>query len=262
MNELAVLVYSCWKNSDMWSVFMQLFRKYWKECRYQVILLTDKVDDRDKYGFDDVIVLDGNWREMVLAGLDAAGTEYVMLCMDDYLLCDYVKNEDIVFYVQAARKYHAANIRLVESPSIVPTTFAMDRNMNFYKPGTAYSVSTQAGIWNVSLLRVYMKHYDSPWDFERRGSIEIKDDQHPFLAPKNYVFPYEEAVRRGKWLDSGVRLCKRNNIKLDFKRRRQKSNFELSWIYFKGGILEMNPTLVVKMQNFIDIARRYVLGKK
>ena len=79
--------------------------------------------------------------------------------------------------------------------------------------------------------------------------MEIKDHKHPLLAPKSYTFPYEEGVRRGKWMDNGVRLCKRNNIALDFSRRKKMNSFELAWIYFKGGILEINPTLVVKVQN-------------
>lgn len=248
--ELSILVYSCWKNSDMWSIFIGLFRKYWPECFYQVILLTDMTGDRkERYGFDQVVVLDSNWKEMIYAGLRAADTEYVMLWMDDYLLCDHVKNEDIDFYMNLVRKFNAANMRLIESPSIVAETYSKDRSLNYYKPGTAYSVSTQAGIWNTALLKKYMEHYQTPWDFERKGSLEIKDYEHPFLAPKNYVFPYEEAVRRGKWLDSGVRLCRRNHIRIDFKRRKQMNSFELAWIYFKGGILEINPTLVLKIQN-------------
>lgn len=53
-------------------------------------------------------------------------------------------------------------------------------------------------------------------------------------------------------MDNGIRVCKRNNIKLDFNKRKPMSNFELAWIYFKGGILGLNPTLVVKMQNLIQ----------
>lgn len=262
-NELSILVYSCWKNSDMWDIFMQLFRKYWSDCAFRIILLTDMVDNaQEKYGFDDIVVLDGTWNDMVNAGIHAADTEYVMLWMDDYLLCDYVKNEDIFMYLRAARKFNAANVRLVESASIIAKTFTKDDNFNCYKAGTAYSFSTQVGIWNVALLKKYIQNYKSPWDFERQGSIEIKDNKHPLLAPKDYTFPYEEGVRRGKWMDNGVRLCKRNNIALDFGKRKQMSSFELAWIYFKGGILEINPTLIVKVQNYYTWFKKLVVRRK
>lgn len=262
-NQLSILVYSCWKNSDMWDVFMQLFKKYWDDCIYQVILLTDKVNNKEfKYGFDKVVVLDSTWKKMILAGMDVANTEYVMLWMDDYLLCDYVKNEDIDLYINIVRKYNAANIRLVESPVTKSKTFAKDKSLNCYEVGTAYSICTQIGIWNAALLKKYIKNYHTPWDFERKGSIEIRDYQHPLLAPKNYTFPYEEGVRRGKWMDNGVRLCKRNNIPLDFSRRKQMSSMEMAWIYFKGGILEKSPTLIVKAQNFCGNLKNYVVISK
>lgn len=258
-DNLAILVYSCWKNSDMWNVFMQLFCKYWADCAYQVILLTDQVNNaQDKYGFDEIVVLDGTWKEMLYAGFEAAGTEYVMLWMDDYLLCDYVKNKDIHFWLDVARKYDAANVRLYESSMIKAKVFVKDCSLRCYKAGTAYSFSTQVGIWNVTLLKKYIKNYENPWDFERKGSIEIRDREHPLLAPSNYTFPYEEGIRRGKWMDNGVRLCKRNNIPLDFNKRMQMSSFELAWIYFKGGILELNPTLVVKLQNYCDYLRKFI----
>ncbi|MBQ6993314.1 MAG: hypothetical protein IJN64_02310 [Lachnospiraceae bacterium] len=250
--ELAIIIYSCWKNSDMWLIFMKLLKKYWDNCKYKVILLTDKYEgEKAQYGFDDIVTLDSTWYEMIMAGIECAGTEYVMLWMDDYLLCDYVKNEDIDKYIQVARKYSAANIRLVESSIITGKEFAKDNKYNYYEPGTAYSISTQVGIWNVEFLKTRAKKEWSPWDFERKGSIHIKDYEHPILAPKDYAFPYEEGVRRGKWMDSGIKVCKRNNIKIDFSKRKQMSNFELAWAYFKGGVLQKNPTLIVKIQNLL-----------
>ena len=251
--DLSILLYSCRKNADMWKVFLTLFKKYWPDCKYQLILLTDKcADDGEESGFDAVVECDSNWHDMIMAGIKRADTEYVMLWMDDYLLCDYVKNADIEYYIAKAKKYQAANIRLAESPTIPANTFARDKELNFYQPGTAYSFSTQVGIWSTDFLKKYVKKDWSAWDFERKGSIEVKDTKHPLLAAKNYTFPYEEGVRRGKWMDNGIRVCKRNNIELDFKKRKPMSNFELAWIYFKGGILGLNPTLVVKIQNLLQ----------
>lgn len=178
--------------------------------------------------------------------------EQDMLWMDDYLLCDYVNNEDIEYFLTEARRYQAANIRLIESPTIKANSFIKDERYNYYEPGTAYSFSTQIGIWDVECLKNYIKPDWSAWDFERKGSLEIEDFEHPLLAPKFYNFPYEEGVRNGKWLDCGVRVCKRNGIVLDFNKRKPMSNFELAWIYFKGGIIECNPNLVLRLQHLFS----------
>ncbi len=250
--ECAILLYSCWKNSDMWSIFLTLFRKYWPDCMCPVVLLTDKLEDIQKgKGFDDVVILDSSWGNMVLAGIERVKTGYVMLWMDDYLLCDYVRNDDIAYYIEKAKKFHAANIRLLESSIIQSEIYQPDPSFHVYKPGTAYSFSTQVGIWDAKLLRKYICRDWTPWDFERKGSLEVKDFNHPLLAPRAYSFPYEEGVRRGKWMDNGIRICQRNNISLDYKRRKPMSNFELAWIYFKGGLLGLNPTWIVRIQNWL-----------
>lgn len=251
--ELAILIYSCWKNSDMWSISYKLLNKYWPDCKYKVILLTDKYEGtKEQYGFDDIVVLDGTWYDMIMAGIERAGTPYVMLWMDDYLVCDYVKNQDIDIHIEIAKKYNAANIRLMESPTIIANVYEDDSEYNYYEPGTAYSFSTQVGIWDVDFLKRNIKREWTAWDFERKGSVEVKDYNQPLLASRSYVFPYEEGVRRGKWMDNGVRICKRNGIEIDFSKRKPMSNFDLAWIYFKGGILSLNPTLVVKIQNIVE----------
>lgn len=250
--DLSILIYSCWKNSDMWDIFGLLFQKYWKDCNYKIVLLTDKYEKEiAKHIFDEIVALDGTWHEMLMAGMERANTEYVMLWMDDYLLCDYVNEKDIEKFLTAAREYNVANIRLIESSMIKSETFELDDNYNVYEPGTAYSLSTQVGIWNVKWLKEHINPAWTAWDFERRGSMEIKDSKHPLLAPKYYTFPYEEGVRRGKWLDSGIKVCKRNNINLDFTKRKPMSSFELAWTYLKAGIIEINPSLVLKIQNLL-----------
>lgn len=258
--ELAIIVYSCERNSDMWPIFSFLFRKYWANCPFEVILVTDSYRGKPQGGvyvneekeniFSKIVVCDADWSRMIRAAIDAAGTCFVSLWMDDYLLCDYVQEHVMEDYIEIMRQYGAANIRLL-SPETWTELIVTDRKgIGIWKPGTAYSMSTQVGIWDVEFLKHYIKDGWSAWDFERKGSIEIQDKEHPLLVVMDYVFPYEEGVRRGKWMDNGVRLCRRNNIELDFSRRKRMSAFEMSWIYFKGGILEINPTLIVKIQNY------------
>lgn len=260
-DKMAIIIYSCEKNKDMWNYFSILFKKYWKDCPYQVILVTDRFEGKEtgsyqltesEYVFDKVVVDDNTWSHMLKSAIKAAGTPFVSLWMDDYLLCDYIENQVIEEKIALTEKYHAGNLRLVESPMIPSEMYKDDPNTGFYKPGTAYSICTQVGIWNTEYLEKYMKDGWSAWDFERLGSIEIKDEEYPLLATLDYTFPYEEGVRRGMWMDNGVRLCKRNGIKLDFKKRPAMSNWELCKIYFKGAVLEWNPTLVVKIQNFLS----------
>ena len=251
--QLSILIYSCKKNSDMWKIFLSLFNKYWNDCNYKLLLLTDHIDQNDMVnGFDEIVELDSTWYEMIMAGLKKAATPYVMLFMDDYLLCDEVNNDDIEKYISYAKKYNCANIRFQKSDILKPATYKKDKLFDYYEPGTAYSFSTQVGIWDVSFLKKNIRPEWSAWDFERIGSVEVKDFDYPLLGTKKYSFPYIEGVRKGKWMHSGYELCKKEGIAIDEKKRPVMSNYEMWWINFKGKILKINPTIIQKIFNIVN----------
>lgn len=255
-DRLSIIIYSCWKNRDMWQVFSKLFKKYWKSCPYQVILVTDSYRETGKdYVFTKIVQIDDTWAKMIKKAISEAKTPYVSLWMDDYLLCDYVDEEDIEMQLERAIKYNAANLRLVESPASQGCWQGSD-SIGYYKIGTAYALATQVGIWDSHFLTKIIKNEWSAWDFERIASIEllgggIKWDEHPILVALDYEFPYEEGVRKGRWMQQGAKLCRRNGIKLDTNIRPVLSNLEMAKIYFLGAILDWNATRVVKIQNFL-----------
>lgn len=260
-NKLSIIIYSCEKNSDMWKYFSILFRKYWSNCPYQVILVTDKfkyhqpgiyTEIPEKYVFDKVVVDDSNWAHMMKSAIKAADTPFVSLWMDDYLLCDRIENDKIEELIQKAKEYHVGNLRLSQTAFTTAEVFEKDDKFLKFKQGTAYSISTQVGIWSTDFLLKYIKDDWSPWDFERVGSLEIKSEEYPMLGTRYYAFPYEEGVRQGKWMENGIRLCQRNGIKLDFDKRPPLSNWENAKMYFKGALLDWNPDFILKSQNLVE----------
>ena len=80
--------------------------------------------------------------------------------------------------------------------------------------------------------------------------------EQPVLVSLDYVFPYEEGVRKGKWMVAGAKLCQRNGIKLDTNVRPIMTNGEMAKIYAQGAILDWNPTFIVKIQNLLNKCKR------
>lgn len=254
-DRLSIIVYSCWKNRDMWKIFSQLFRKFWRDCPFQIILVTDQYQQtQDQYVFTKIVQIDDTWAKMIKAGISEAQTPYVSLWMDDYLLCDYVENKDIEKQLERAIKYNAANLRLIESP-VCHAHWQRHKNIGYYKRGMAYSFATQIGIWDSSFLKKTLKNKWSAWDFERIASLEKGNGQleyeQPILVALDYEFPYEEGVRKGKWMQQGAKLCRRNGIILDTKVRPVMTNLEMAKIYFQGAVLDWNGTFVVRVQNMM-----------
>ncbi len=250
--DMAIIIYSCRKNEGMWGIFLFFLKKYWSDCPYPVILLTDyKADDMSKYNFDDCIEIDSNWGEMLINALNKIDYPYVSLWMDDYLLCDYIDTKVIEDKLLLARQYNAANLRLIQSPRVAGV-FERNNSLGYYLPGTAYCLSTQIGIWDVNFLKDFVNRDCSAWEFERKVSMNCKEIKQPLLATLDFVFPYEEGVRKGKWMDAGVKLCERNQIDISISGKRRMSNWDMTKVYLKGAIIDLNPDLVLKIQNLLS----------
>ncbi len=59
--EMTILIYSYWKNRDMWVIFSKMFYKYWRNCLYEIVLVTDQDNGGTENIFDRVIVVNGTW---------------------------------------------------------------------------------------------------------------------------------------------------------------------------------------------------------
>ena len=186
---------------------------------------------------------------MILTALKTVNTPYVMLFMDDYLLTSMVNNADIEDALGVIRMEHAANLRMCFTNLIKAQPYEKNARCGCFLPGTAYALSTHVGIWDASFLMKIVKPGWSAWDFERVGSMEIKKFGQPVLLLNDYVFPYVEGVRKGRWLPEGIDVCKKNEIELDYTVRPKMSWKENLIIHFKGVIIKMNPNLVLSIQN-------------
>ncbi len=251
---LSIIVYSCWRNADMWSIFSELFKKYWNECSYEVILATDKNQyEENNLCFDKIICYDGSWYEMISNAIKIANTEYVILMMDDYLLNNYIDEKKIEQCINDAEKYKAANIRFVKTDiRLEKEIFKEDGIYDLYMPGKAYSLSTHIGIWNSELLLNYMRPEWSAWDFERIGSLTICDTGHPLLGTNDFEFPYVEGVRKGRWMKAGIEVCEHNGISIDFSKRKKYGVLGEALLRLKTIIYNINPTLMLRIYNCIS----------
>ena len=258
--DMTILVYSCWKNRDMWDYFSILFKKYWEDCDYKIILLTDKIECTvdeviNRYIFDEVLEKDDTWGRVIKAGIEKASTPYISLFMDDYLLCNHVDNEIIQVQIERAKKYHVANLRLVESP-LCKGMFEKDKGLGYYIWGYPYALSTQVGLWDSGFLMSIIKNEWSAWEFERLASLQVPEEDYPILVTMDYTFPYDECIHKGKWMERGWKLCKRNNLVIDESVRPIMTNKEMAIMYARGAIIDMNPEMILKMQNFVEQIRK------
>lgn len=238
-----VLVTSCDAYRDVEGPFLQLFRKYWPDCPFELVVNGESGAEK---GFDRA-VLSGkgkSWSQMLVEALDQIATPYVIMLMNDYYLESTVDTKLILRRLAEASEKDALNYRLCPDPPRAVKN-------------TAYSVSCKAGIWNRLFLRNLASKTKSAWEFERYGSFMFDEsDDRPLLLTKNLEFPFLDVVHKGYWEPWGVELMKREGIAYDFSKRGTPPFRIRVKERLKSLVFNLNPDLVTRVQNVFNAGKK------
>jgi hypothetical protein len=255
--ELTVLVASCDAYNDVACNFIKLFRKYWPDCPFEVVCVSEmKAANGDGCQFDREIMCGagGNWCSRLVKALDDIATSYVLMLCDDYYLERTVDTDLFMKRLSQARQFDAANLRMIPNP---PTGRPYRDGLLEYPKQTAYCIATQAGIWNRAFLRKLADGLASIWEFERYGSFMVGDEKRPLLVTPEKEFPFVDAVHKGCWEKFGVDVCRRNGVKIDFSVRGLPSLQVRLCEGVKKLIFAVFPwTLIVRIQNLLDVGMK------
>lgn len=254
--DCTVLVASCDKYVDVEGPFSVLWRKYWPDCPFETVLLSET---HGAEGFDRVILTGTGkcWCQMLVEALDQISTPYVIMLMNDYYLESPVDTNNILHRLEQAKTFNAANLRLNPNPPgwtpFVPDALSADdrtTDLLEFPKNVAYCVTCQTGIWNRDYLRGLAARNKSAWEFERFGSFMLEGETRPLLVTPTKEFPFLDVVHKGYWEPWGVRVLRENGIDYDFSERGTPP-FRVRAIEFvkKLVFLVFPWTFIVRVQN-------------
>ena len=209
----AVVVCSCDKYADLLSPFMQLWRRFWPDCPFETVLVTET--DPRVPGFDRVVACGrgGSWCSRLVRALDTIAAPHVLMLCDDYYLSARVDTALVLRRLGQLREFGASNLRLIPNPK--PTSANADPfggGLMRYRSPNAYCVATQAGLWERGFLRLLAEGRSSIWEFERYGSFDVRLDGRLLLVTPAKEFPFVDAVHKGHWEPWGVSLCREQGV--------------------------------------------------
>lgn len=216
-DECAILVASCDSYADVLAHFQTLFAKFWPDCPFEVVLVTESPAADLRVFSRQVACGNGKpWSDMLVQALDAISAPRVVLMMDDYFLSGKVDTSHFLARLADTQRLDAASLRLIPNPR---TFKPFDAEFGEYPPNSAYCVSCQVSIWARDFLRRIAAQTTNAWEFERRGSFLCGDEKRPILVTNRKEFPFIDAVHKGYWERFAVKLCAENGITVDFSRR-------------------------------------------
>ena len=252
--DCTVLVTSCDGYSDVAAPFIVLFRRYWPDCPFETVLLTETVaPPAGDAAFDRVIATGKGkcWCEMLAEALEQISTPYVILQMDDFYFSTQVDTANILRRLAQAKEFDAANLRLVPLPP--GRTPFPGTDLREMPKDVAYCVTCQTGIWNREFLLGLARRNKSAWEFERYGSFMVGDERRVLLVTPSKEYPVLDTVHKGYWEPCGVRVLKENGIPYDFSRRGQPPLPVRVKEGLKKLVFAIFPwTLIVRVQNVFN----------
>ena len=248
--DCTVIVCSCDKYADVARIFVAFFRKFWPDCPFESILVTETLPVD---GFDNVVFAGRGrtWCDNLALALKKIASPYVLMLMDDYLIDSPIDTKLIMRRLEEAKRFDVATFRLNPNPPgrrPWPGSDLMEMPKNI-----AYCVTCQTSIWNREFLLGLAEKNESAWEFERRGSFMVGGERRPFLVTPEKEFPFIDAVHKGYWEKKGLELCRANGVDVDLAKRGLPPLSIRVKEGLKALIFAVVPTtLLVKVQNFLS----------
>ncbi len=240
---MGIVVMTSDKYRDVWTPFYYLMDKYWSNCCYPIYHVSESegpatslpVSHIERRPID-------TWNETLSAALEKISQDYILLLLSDFFLLKNVNSSKIEEYLNILENENAAFLRIFPCPG-PHFTYKNYSNIGLIEKKTPYSISTQATIWKKNDLLDFICKFKDDSELEILGSQRSDElekdllsvniiDKNKKLEEQNYAFTYLcTAVIQGKWNRHAVKLCNRENIKLDLNYRKQQTILEEYYYY-------------------------------
>lgn len=238
--DVAVLVLSCDKYSDIWPVFYDFFFKYWPECPFKIYNASNHLSSTHPRVINIHSGLNSDWSTETKAILEQINEKYVIIILEDYFIYNPVDTPKLLDSLKIMKKYNALFLKLGCFPVSHASLWKYDKLhdapfIGKIKNAQQYRVNLQLGAWNKELLHSLLKNGESPWQFEINGSKRSDEIPNPCLCivedpDKNYVHgPITylcSALSKGIWMLDALELCRKENIPINLGDREVETKFE------------------------------------
>ncbi len=228
-----VLVNSCDLYEEAWKPFFELFRRFWPNCPFDIVLATQTKTFDAPY-VKTVHTNEGVWSQRINNALRQINTPFVLLFLEDYFLLAPVKQAEFLDYFNMA--INDENLGAIFFNRIGGYRIPSDKYIGLYDMNKTnvvkYHLNCQISLWNKKIFEEATLPLMSPWDFELEGFSRVSEnvrnkgfycsqttvhtkiqetDIFSYLVhPKNGI-----GISKSKWLWNNRKLFLRYGIECD-----------------------------------------------
>ena len=219
-NNIAIVVYSCDKNDEVWPIYISCLDKYWEN--HPKVYLLNETKKYDKiptitYNYDLEL-----WTKRIRQSLKDISEKYIIFMCDDCFLNSNINLEKLKRCINILDNTKYSNIQFEIS------TDSNDKISIFpgFKEKTKYStyvISLLCRIWKKDALIDILKDDSNPWMVEynqKYGNhkfLQVTDEK--VISWFNDQIGGNGAIRYGKWQHGIEDFLKKENIEVDFSKK-------------------------------------------
>ena len=246
MNDVAVVVFSCDKNEELWPIFYQCLEKYWPNHPH-TYLLTETINSPIMETITLNYDLD-HWTNRMRESLKMIPNNKIVFICDDCFLKEPINMDKFSRCFEILSKDNTAsiNFELLDDYRDKECPY---EGFRLKSKESSYVVSFLCGLWNKDKLIDILSVKDcSPWKLEME---QIHKDFDYYQNVNEKILSWfrdgggeNAAIRQGKWMHGIEDFLKSENLEVDFSKKGFWSeNFWKEYREIYGHIDEMNKII-------------------
>lgn len=198
-SDIAFVVLSCDKYSDLWEPYIDLFNRYWSDCPF------------DKYLVSNIKTLTTSSFHIINSGVDECWSsgllkvlsilenryEYIFITLEDLFILKKVDNNQILRLMDSFENHNGNYLRLY-TKGRYPDRI-IDDHMGELLKSNPYRINCVYSIWRISILKGLLKTDENAWEFEKKGVLRSCNLNGFFISNGN-IFNISNTIVKGKWV--------------------------------------------------------------
>lgn len=220
--DIAVLVLSCDKYSDMWEPFGQAFKRNFPRLGLKVYLGANIKDPNLDWA---VVVNSGNdldWSTSYRKILEQIPEKYLLVFLEDLLLINKIDSGVLTEVLDFALENNALHIRFWASPR--PNQHTSSKHVGMSSNGYPFT-TTVCGLWDRKRLLQILIDGENPWMFEIMGSYRSQYYGSVYSTWEP-ICEYLNMIEKGRWIPRSLNLALKNRYLLDVHARKNRRGFD------------------------------------
>lgn len=215
MDNIALVISTCDKFSDLWDTHIALYKKNWDGPFWKTYMVTDKPTDKSYDGVEIIVAGENLDFPMRLKyALGKIDKDYVLVTLDDYFLIEKTDALKLNYLAERAEKEKIDYLMLYERRKTNPKNFTSLDRLEPIDLTEKYAVTLYPAIWSKQFLYNSVKADMNPWYYEPSLTNYAKDVGANCKFSHTGTFVILDVVRKGKVLHKANRYFKKHGISI------------------------------------------------